>query len=310
MHVVLDDYSVREWGSGLHECGFKPSASTLTDSQQRAWSVVGGSDAESVLIGEGVWDTMHVVGEVGYSQFDAIVEMMRENRGGLGKSFAAFAIEGAGFHGNRQRKWHACAGNIHLSCFRPLDLDASLAACLSMIPTLAVCDAVEPFLDTLSPRPGIKWINDVYLDGRKLSGALTHTEVVDGRITGVAYGIGLNVEVAPNGIADASVGAATSLKSHSATKAHASDVGLNLLACLGVRLSQLSKGAEALILDAYRRLSICIGRHVAIAGDAQFGEPSDRIVGEGKLLGIYPDLSLEIEGCVEPVRSGRIVLMR
>ena len=307
MHVVLDDYSVREWGSGLHECGFKPSASTLTDSQQRAWSVVGGSDAESVLIGEGVWDTMHVVGEVGYSQFDAIVEMMRENRGGLGKSFAAFAIEGAGFHGNRQRKWHACAGNIHLSCFRPLDLDASLAACLSMIPTLAVCDAVEPFLDTLSPRPGIKWINDVYLDGRKLSGALTHTEVVDGRITGVAYGIGLNVAVAPEGIADASVGAATSLKSNSATNAHASIVALELLDKLAARIASLDGDGPAAILEDYRSRSICLGRHVEVVKESVNGERYRTLVATGKLVAIRSDLSLEIDGYDEPVRSGSIL---
>lgn len=310
MHVVLDDHSFREWGSGLHECGFKPSASALTDSQQKAWGVVGGSDAESVLAGEGEWDSMHVVGEVSYSQFDAIIEMMRENRGGIGKPFAAFAIEGTGFHGNRQRKWHACAGNIHLSCFRPLDLDASQAACLSMIPTLAVCDAVESFLDASSPRPGIKWINDVYLDGRKLSGALTHTEVIDGRITGVAYGIGLNVEVAPDGIVDASVGAATSLKSHTATNAHASVVALELLDKLAARIASLDGGGPAAIQEDYRSRSICLGRHVEIVEDGTIGGQAGTLIADGRLASINPDLSLRIEGHENPITRGRVVAIR
>ena len=42
---------------------------------------------------------------------------------------------------------------------------------------------------------GIKWPNDVQIDGRKLCGVLPEAAWQDARLLGVALGIGLNVRV-------------------------------------------------------------------------------------------------------------------
>lgn len=46
---------------------------------------------------------------------------------------------------------------------------------------------------TAAARPGIKWINDLYLRGKKICGILCESSVRDGRVDYAVLGIGLNV---------------------------------------------------------------------------------------------------------------------
>lgn len=57
---------------------------------------------------------------------------------------------------------------------------------------LAVCQAIEELSDL---RPSIKWVNDVYLGGRKVCGILSEAvcDVESGRVQSVIVGIGVNI---------------------------------------------------------------------------------------------------------------------
>jgi len=57
---------------------------------------------------------------------------------------------------------------------------------------LCVCEAVESVCGFM---PSIKWVNDVYLDGKKICGILTEgvTDIESGGISGIILGIGINV---------------------------------------------------------------------------------------------------------------------
>ncbi len=59
--------------------------------------------------------------------------------------------------------------------------------------SVAVCRAVEKLTDK---RPKIKWVNDVYLDGRKICGILTEavTDFETGTVSSVIVGIGMNIK--------------------------------------------------------------------------------------------------------------------
>lgn len=62
--------------------------------------------------------------------------------------------------------------------------------------TSAAAVAVTEVIETLTEkRPGIKWVNDVYLDGKKICGILTEavTDMESGDVQNVIIGIGLNV---------------------------------------------------------------------------------------------------------------------
>jgi BirA family biotin operon repressor/biotin-[acetyl-CoA-carboxylase] ligase len=90
------------------------------------------------------------------------------------------------------RVWTAPEGKalLYSAVLRPLD-ERHLLLPLSV--PLAVCAAAEAL------RPGIscqvKWPNDVWLDGRKLSGILIEAKPQDGW---AVIGIGLNLSIAPD----------------------------------------------------------------------------------------------------------------
>lgn len=57
---------------------------------------------------------------------------------------------------------------------------------------VAVCRAIEKLTDK---KPKIKWVNDVYLDGKKICGILTEaiTNFEEGTVDSVIIGIGINI---------------------------------------------------------------------------------------------------------------------
>ncbi|MEO8394631.1 MAG: biotin--[acetyl-CoA-carboxylase] ligase [Chloroflexota bacterium] len=62
---------------------------------------------------------------------------------------------------------------------------------VGMLGALAVCEAVE----TMGAKAGIKWPNDVQIDGRKLCGVLPEAAWQSDQLRGVVLGIGLNVRI-------------------------------------------------------------------------------------------------------------------
>lgn len=95
-------------------------------------------------------------------------------RGRLGRSFFSPADKG-----------------IYMSiAFEPdFDLDKSLF--VTTLSAVAICRAIE---DVTGLRPKIKWVNDVYLDGKKLVGILTEAEsnFESGKIQKIIVGVGVN----------------------------------------------------------------------------------------------------------------------
>lgn len=63
---------------------------------------------------------------------------------------------------------------------------------ITLLTAVAVADAIE---ELTGVRPGIKWINDLYLSGKKLCGILTECSVEGetGRVSYVAVGVGINL---------------------------------------------------------------------------------------------------------------------
>ena len=107
-------------------------------------------------------------------------------RGRLGRSFYSPAEKG-----------------IYMSiAFEPdFNLDKSLF--VTTISAVAACRAIE---DVTGLHPKIKWVNDIYLDGQKLSGILTEAEsnFESGKIQKIIVGIGINCFACelPEGIRD------------------------------------------------------------------------------------------------------------
>jgi biotin-(acetyl-CoA carboxylase) ligase len=255
----------------------------------------------------GFWSRGLVVAEAPGSQFDALREALA---GGLelpGPT-ACLALTGRGFHGQRGRPWASASGNLHLcTVFPEPGLAAGLLPSLPALPVVALVDAIRALTGL---RPGIKWVNDVLVDGRKVGGVLTATQTQGRRVNAVLLGIGLNVATTPL-VARTPFAPSVGSLAEAGAGTTWDEAATAVLAALGRRLTVLAAEGPAELLEAYREASVVIGREVCVfaepgdAGSASAGpRPAPRY--RGTVRGIGADLSLLLEGTEAPVASGRL----
>ena len=120
-------------------------------------------------------------------------EAKRRAAGGAPDGLAVLAEGQTGGRGRRERSFLSPAGRgLYLSVLLRPRCSLEQVPALTAWTAAAVCGAVEGLCGL---RPGIKWPNDVILEGRKLCGILTELELeADTAALGcVVVGIGLNV---------------------------------------------------------------------------------------------------------------------
>lgn len=102
------------------------------------------------------------------------------------------AKEQSGGRGRRGRTFWSPFGGIYMSVLYKPQEDFNAGKITSCV-ALAICKAIEK-LTSLNPK--IKWVNDVYINNKKVSGILCEaiTNPSTSKIDGVVIGIGLNVE--------------------------------------------------------------------------------------------------------------------
>jgi BirA family transcriptional regulator, biotin operon repressor / biotin---[acetyl-CoA-carboxylase] ligase len=193
------------------------------------------------------------------------------------------ASEQTAGRGRQGRKWMAAPGEALLLSIvvRPLSARHAL---LPLAAALAVCDATEKLADA---RCQIKWPNDVWIDGRKLSGILVEARPAAGW---AVVGIGLNTGVAefPDEIRDI----ATTLHLDSPDEA---------LPPLLEAFARWESASERQVLDAWRPRDALLGTE--IRWDA----------GEGVARGVDETGSLLVEtadGDVVALGAGEVHLRR
>lgn len=97
--------------------------------------------------------------------------------------------------GRQGRRWLTPAGSaLALSLVLRPPIDAQHATRVTMLAGVAVCEALE---QVAGLQAGLKWPNDVLLDGRKAGGILVESGLSATRLDYVVLGIGLNVSAAP-----------------------------------------------------------------------------------------------------------------
>lgn len=102
--------------------------------------------------------------------------------------------------GRRQRKFFSPADTgIYMSLLlRPQGISPDQAVKITTMAAVAVCEAVE---EVSGKETGIKWVNDIYQNGKKVSGILTEASVSmeNGNVEYVILGIGMNVYLPEDG---------------------------------------------------------------------------------------------------------------
>ena len=128
-----------------------------------------------------------------YETLDSTLnEAKRRAAGGETRFLIAADCQTAG-RGRRGRQFFSPMGKgLYLTLAMPLRLSGEAAPSITAYAAVCVCKAVE----ALTGKQGrIKWVNDVFLDGRKLCGILTEasTSLESGMIEEIFVGIGVNV---------------------------------------------------------------------------------------------------------------------
>lgn len=170
----------------------------------------------------------------------------------------------------------------------------------SITPLLAL-SIVEGIKDLTGIECGIKWPNDVVLDGKKLSGILTEMKLSGAKINYIAAGIGININ--QSAFEDEIADIATSLKRFSG-------LDFNRARILGEILNSLEKNYEefkangiSVFIEKLKKYSVLIGQRVRI-------ELTNEKI-EGKVVDMGEDGSLIISndnGELKRVISGEVSL--
>ena len=124
-------------------------------------------------------------------------EAARQLAAGRVTPFAVVARRQTEGRGRLGRAWHSEAnGNLYVSvAFRPRVAPERMGA-FTLWMGLNLCELLANFAKVT---PGLKWPNDLLLDGRKVGGILTEARVDADQIRDLVFGLGLNI----NSVAEA-----------------------------------------------------------------------------------------------------------
>ncbi len=254
------------------------------------------------------WGDIVLLSNSPRSQYDALRETIA-SVGGLPSNVACVALNGQGFHGQHERPWTVAPGNLHLSAAIACDLPVrEFGPIMPALPAVAVAEAVS-VLGQGRLKPGIKWVNDVLLNRQKVAGSLTALRTENKRIKAVVLGVGLNVAVVPEVVGKSL--APTSLQVCLPPPSPQLEVVLaTVLQTLRERFVRLQESGPADLLAAYRRTSVVVGQSVTVWPDltGEHATEQQQPLTRGRVVGIAPDLSLELEGEAVPVTTGRVVV--
>lgn len=176
-----------------------------------------------------------------------VANRQRAGRGRFGRSFFSPADSGA-----------------YMSVvLRPRSMRSEDGARITTQAALAVCHAIERVSDK---RAGIKWVNDVLIDGKKVCGILTEASygVEIGAIDYAVLGVGINAYPPKDGFPAELASLATSV--------HARRIGDGRNRLIGEFLtafSRLYSSPSATWRAEYRARSLALGRRVEVRSLAQ-----------------------------------------
>lgn len=134
------------------------------------------------------------------------------------------------------------------------------AAAITTTAAVAVCQAIE---NLTGKQPGIKWVNDIFLDGRKICGILTEGTVnfETGTIDTIILGIGVNIQ-APRSVPTELETIIGSLFQEEKAPITRNELAAEILNQLDDLYAHL---ASAEILEEYRKRCFVLGQEVSFA---------------------------------------------
>ena len=227
-------------------------------------------------------------------------EIKRRAVGEVPDGLTVVAGEQTGGRGRRGRSFVSPPGKgLYLSALLKPDCPLGEVPALTAWSAVAVCDAIE---ELCGVRPGIKWPNDVILEGRKLCGILTELELEaeTAALRYVVVGIGVNISQTEADFGPEVAPVAISLAQALGRAPRRAEVARALLDSLDRLYAGFPQEREGW-LARYRADCLTVGKPVRVLSGA--GER------EGAALGVEEDFSLRVawkDGGEEVLSSGEV----
>lgn len=201
-----------------------------------------------------------------------------------------------GGRGRLGRSFHSPVGGIYMSVLLRFDLPPQQLMHLTCAAAVAMCDAVE---ETAGIRPGIKWTNDLVVDGKKLGGILTELSLSGDRAEYAVVGIGINCLQTPADFPPDLQNIATSLHLCARKTPDRATLAATMIAALA-QMDHSLPNADA-ILEKYRKNCITLGKEISLLrGDEVHHGKAVDVDENGALIVEFPD------GRIEAVNSGEV----
>jgi BirA family transcriptional regulator, biotin operon repressor / biotin---[acetyl-CoA-carboxylase] ligase len=220
----------------------------------------------------------------------------RASEGALGPLWVRATSQTKG-RGRRGRSWLGAPGNLFMTGLLTLDVSPSQAANLSFVAALAVAEAIEAVVP--SSLVGLKWPNDVLLDGQKCCGILLESwESTFG--LQVVVGIGINVKSQPDNIDQA----ITCLADHALPNSNACDAATLfefVLSSFHYWLALWREQGFEVIRDAWLARAMGVGQPIVAR------LPNETL--EGVFVGLAPDGALLLQradGLMRQISAGDV----
>lgn len=211
--------------------------------------------------------------------------------------YVAVASSQSSGRGRKGRTFYSPADTgVYVSMMlRPEDSHGAGFVNLTTMTAVAVCLAIESLTDK---KASIKWVNDIYVDKRKVCGILSEASynLEDGRLDCVVVGIGINLYPPKNGFPDALAETAGSILDKPGQLSRN-----KLVAEVLNNFMKLYNADDMSYVDEYRNRSFVIGKDIEVL------TPNNEKT--AKALAINNDCSLQVryeDGTEEALKSGEI----
>jgi BirA family biotin operon repressor/biotin-[acetyl-CoA-carboxylase] ligase len=196
-------------------------------------------------------------------------------RAGASEGTVVVAERQTAGRGRLGRAWHSPAGvNLYCSILLRPAVPPHVVPQLALVAGVAVAAAVA---EETGEEPGIKWPNDVLLDGRKVAGTLTEMDSALERVEHVILGIGVNLNGGEGAFPPELRDKATSLRRVTGRRVDRAAFAARLLAALEARYGRYLRGGFASVRAEWESRSSLTGAQVRVL--APEGERAGRVLG-------------------------------
>jgi len=161
--------------------------------------------------------------------------------------------------GREGRLWASPTGGLWMSMI--VHIEAEKAGRLGMGLAVAAAEAVSAEAEC---EVGLKWPNDLLLDGRKVGGVLGRTEVAFGRVATAVVSLGLNVNFSVADLPPELKDIAATLRDKTGERWSLPRLTADVLARFEEMWPALAGEEGKRVMDGWRRRDMLLGREVSL----------------------------------------------